>query len=38
MHTWYRTGGRLRPEEIAEMLSDLALYGLARRPSPQRTD
>jgi TetR/AcrR family transcriptional regulator, cholesterol catabolism regulator len=32
MHTWYRQGGRLRPEEIADMLADLALYGLARRP------
>lgn len=34
MHTWYRPGGRLRPGEIAEMLSDLVLCGLARRPRP----
>jgi AcrR family transcriptional regulator len=40
MHTWYRQGGRLSPEEIADMLADLALYGLARRPRARsaRTD
>jgi AcrR family transcriptional regulator len=34
MHTWYRRGGRLRPEEIADMLADLALYGLSRKGPP----
>jgi AcrR family transcriptional regulator len=36
MHTWYHPGGRLSPQEIAEMLSDLAVYGLARRPSTRK--
>jgi AcrR family transcriptional regulator len=35
MHTWYRRGGRLGPEEIADMLADLALYGLASAPRPK---
>jgi AcrR family transcriptional regulator len=35
MHSWYRRGGRFQPEEIAAMLSDLALQGLAvERPRP----
>jgi hypothetical protein len=38
MHTWYRPGGRLRPEEIADMLSELAICGLARRPSSEKPD
>jgi AcrR family transcriptional regulator len=38
MHAWYRSGGRLRPDEIAELLADLALYGLARHPRPASGD
>jgi len=28
MHTWYRADGRFTPDEIAEMLADLLLYGI----------
>jgi AcrR family transcriptional regulator len=38
MHAWYRSGGRLRPEEIADMLADLAIYGLAGHPRPPSGD
>jgi AcrR family transcriptional regulator len=38
MHTWYRRGGRFRPMEIADILADLALYGLARNPRPWPAD
>jgi len=37
MHTWYRRGGRFQPQEIADMLSDLLLYGLAVK-RPEGTD
>lgn len=29
MHSWYRPHGRLRPSEVAALLADLLLYGLA---------
>jgi TetR/AcrR family transcriptional regulator, cholesterol catabolism regulator len=35
MHTWFRPDGELRAEEVAALLADLLLYGLAvdrRRP------
>jgi AcrR family transcriptional regulator len=28
MHTWYRTDGLYTPDEVAEMLADLLLYGI----------
>jgi AcrR family transcriptional regulator len=28
MHTWYRADGRYTPDEVAEMLADLLLYGI----------
>ena len=31
MHTWYRPDGRYSPSEIAGMLADMLVYGLAAR-------
>lgn len=31
MHRWYRPDGRLGPDEIAEQLADVALFGLTPR-------
>ena len=31
MHTWYRPEGRYAANEVAEMLTDLLLYGLANK-------
>lgn len=34
MHQWYRPNGRLTPEEIAEVFTDLALHGILADKKP----
>lgn len=38
MHTWYKPEGRYSPSEVASMLADLLVFGMACEPGPGAVD